>query len=82
VTEKVKEIAEKEGPVDYASSAFSPKKALENVSFWAKELDVARVASLFCNEKLEELEAMERREAWRQERREERKGEARGKKKE
>ena len=33
VTEKVKEMAEKEGPVDYASSAFSPKKALESVSF-------------------------------------------------
>jgi hypothetical protein len=71
VTEKVKEIVEKEGPADYASSARSLfEGSIRNCEFLSERIeDVTKIASLFYNEKLEELGAMGRREAKRQERR-------------
>ena len=72
VTEKVKEIAEKEGPPDYASSARSLfEGSIRKCEFLSERIeDVTKIASLFYNEKLEELGAMGRREARIQERRE------------
>jgi hypothetical protein len=71
VTEKVKEIVEKEGPADYASSACSLfEGSIRKCEFLSERIeDVTRIASLFYNEKLEELGAMGRKEARRQERR-------------
>ncbi len=71
VTEKVKEIVEKEGPADYASSARSLfEGSIRKCEFLSERIeDVIKIASLFYNEKLEELGAMGRREARREERR-------------
>jgi trichohyalin len=71
VTEKVKEIVEKEGPADYASSARSRfEGSIRKCEFLSERIeDVTKVASLYYNEKLEELGAGGRREARRQERR-------------
>jgi hypothetical protein len=71
VTEKVKEIVENEGPADYASSARSLfEESIRKCEFLSERIeDVTKIASLFYNEKLEELGAMGRREARRQERR-------------
>ena len=71
VTEKVKEIVEKEGPADYASSARSLfEGSIGKYEFLSERIeDVTKIASLFYNEKLEELGAMGRREARREERR-------------
>jgi hypothetical protein len=65
VTEKVKEIVEREGPADYASSARPLfEGSIEKYEFLSKRTeDVTKIASLFYNEKLEELGARERREA-------------------
>ena len=70
-TEKVREIVEKEGPADYASSARSLLEgSIKRFEFLSKRSeDVTRIASLFYNERLEELGSMGRREARRQERR-------------
>ncbi len=70
-TEKVKEIAEKEGPADYASSARSLLEgSIKRFEFLSnRSEDVTRIASLFYNERLEELGSMGKREARRQERR-------------
>jgi hypothetical protein len=71
VTEKVKEIVEKEGPADYASSARSLfEGSIGKCEFLSERIeDVTKIASLFYNEKLEELGARGRREARIQERR-------------
>jgi hypothetical protein len=71
VTEKVKEIVEKEGPADYASSARSLfEGSIRKCEFLSERIeDVTKIASLFYNEKLEELGAMGRRDARREERR-------------
>jgi len=71
VTEKVKEIVEKEGPADYASSARSLfEGSIRKYEFLSERIeDVTKIASLFYSEKLEELGAMGRREARREERR-------------
>jgi hypothetical protein len=71
VTEKVKEIVEKEGPADYASSACSLfEGSIRKCEFLSERIeDVTKIASLFYNEKLDELGAMRRREDRRQERR-------------
>jgi hypothetical protein len=71
VTEKVKEIVEREGPADYASSARSLLEgSIGKYEFLSERIeDVTKIASLFYNEKLEELGARERREARIQERR-------------
>lgn len=71
VTEKVKEIVEREGPADYASSARSIfEGSIGKYGFLSERIeDVTRIASLFYNEKLEELGARERREARIQDRR-------------
>jgi hypothetical protein len=71
VTEKVKETVEKEGPADYASGARSLfEGSIRKCEFLSERIeDVTRIASLFYNEKLEELGAIERREARIQERR-------------
>ena len=68
VTEKVKEKLQKEGSADYASSL---EGRIKNYEFMSERIeDVLRIASLFYNERLEELGAGERREARRGERRE------------
>jgi len=71
VTEKVKEIVEREGPADYASSARSLfEGSIGKYEFLSERIeDVTRIASRFYNEKLEELGARERREARIQDRR-------------
>ena len=71
VTEKVKEIVEKEGPADYVSNARSLfEGSIRKYEFLSERTeDVTKIASLFYNEKLEELGAMGRREARREERR-------------
>jgi len=71
VTEKVKEIIEKEGPPDYASSARSLfEGSIVKCEILSQRIeDVTKIASLFYNEKLEELGAKGRREARIQERR-------------
>ncbi|OGP65128.1 MAG: hypothetical protein A2170_05610 [Deltaproteobacteria bacterium RBG_13_53_10] len=71
VTEKVKEIVEKEGSADYASSARSRLEgSIRKCEFLSERIeDVTKIASLYYNEKLEELGASGRREARRQERR-------------
>jgi len=75
VTEKVKEKLQKEGSADYASSL---EGRIKNYEFMSERIeDVLRIASLFYNERLEELGAGERREARRGERREAERGEKR-----
>lgn len=67
VTEKVKEILEKEGSTDYASSL---ERIIKKYKVLNERIeDVIKVASLFYNERLEELGAKERRETRREERR-------------
>jgi hypothetical protein len=61
VTEKVKEKGEKEGLTDYAARL---GRTIENYEFISERIeDVIKIASLFYNERLEELGAKERREA-------------------
>ena len=71
VTRKVSEIAEKEGSADDASSARSLfEGSIKKYGFLSERIeDVLRIASLFYSEKLEEVGAMRRREARREERR-------------
>jgi hypothetical protein len=66
VTEKVKEKAEKEG---IAARAHSLEGRIQNYEFLSERIeDVIKIASLFYNEKLEELGAKGRREVRREER--------------
>jgi hypothetical protein len=68
VTENAKETGEKEGLTDYVTRL---ERTIESYEFMSERIeDVIRVASLFYNERLEELGAIEGREARRGERRE------------
>jgi hypothetical protein len=67
VTKKVKDIMEKEGSADHASSL---EGHIRKYEFMSERIeDVIRIASLFYNERLEELGAGKRREERREERR-------------
>jgi hypothetical protein len=77
VTEKAEEKREKEG---YSSPSLEGR--IKNYEFMSERIeDVIRIASLFYNEKLEELGAIEGREARRGKRREAEREEERGEKK-
>ena len=66
VTEKVKEKAEKEG---LAARARSLEERIQNYEFLSERIeDVIKIASLFYNERLEEMGTKERREVRREER--------------
>jgi colicin import membrane protein len=65
VTEKVKEKVEKEG---LAARARSLEGLIQNYEFLSERIeDVIKIASLFYNERLDELGAKERREVRRKE---------------
>jgi hypothetical protein len=76
VTEKAKEKGEKEG---YASSSLEER--IKRYEFMSERIeDVIRIASLFYNERLEELGSIEGREARRGERKEAEREEEKGEK--